>query len=121
RSTAAEEDQLDLADLERVPADQLALLDPLAIEVGAVQRADVVDGEGPLLPAPDLRVPPGHGDVVQEDVALRVPSGGHHVLVEEEPAACVRPATNDQHRRAVTQLLDRSSDLFLHLSLQVLR
>ena len=44
-STAGEEHQLELADLELVAGDELAVLDPLPVEVGAVQGADVVDGE----------------------------------------------------------------------------
>src|SRR5574341_711727 len=68
RSASGKEHQLELADLQFVPADQCALFDPLTVEVGAVERADVVDGEGPVVAPPDLRVPAGHGDVVQEDI-----------------------------------------------------
>src|SRR3712207_7080840 len=38
--------------------------------------------------------------VVEEDVALRVASGRRHVLVEQEAAARVRAALDDQQRRA---------------------
>src|SRR3712207_2191527 len=41
RSTAGEEHQLELADLQLVAGDELAVLDPLAVQVGAVERADV--------------------------------------------------------------------------------
>src|SRR4029453_12233618 len=45
RSTAGEEHQLELADLQLVAGDELAVLHPLPVQVGAVQGADVVDGE----------------------------------------------------------------------------
>src|SRR5262245_6069901 len=106
RSASRKEHEFELADLELVPADQLALLDPLTVEVGAVQRADVVDGEAPPNAAPDLGVTSGHGDVVQEDVALGMAAGCDHVLVQEEAAAGVRAAADDQHGRAVAELFD---------------
>ena len=39
------EDEPELADLHLVPAEQLGFLDPVAVDVGAVQAADVADGE----------------------------------------------------------------------------
>src|SRR3712207_2474734 len=44
--------------------------------------------------------------VVEEDVALRVASGRRHVLVEQEAAARVRAALDDQQRRARRQRVD---------------
>src|SRR5215211_2455436 len=118
-STSGEEHQLELADLELVAGDQLAVLDPLPVQVGAVQGADVVDGEG-VGPAADLRVAARDGDVVEEDVALGVAPGGDHLLVEQEAAAGVRPAPHHQHGGVLAQLLDRGEDLFLDLSFEVL-
>ena len=67
-----EEDQAELADLHLVPAVQRDLLDPLTVDVGAVQAADVADGEHPAAVPAELHVPAGDGDVVEEDVALRM-------------------------------------------------
>src|SRR6266540_7469091 len=96
RSAAGEEDQLELADLQLVAGDQVAVLDPLPVEVGAIERAHVVDGEAAAATG-DLGVAARHGDVVQEDVALRVAAGGHYLLVEQEAAAGVGPPPDDQH------------------------
>ena len=45
---AGEERQLELADLELVAVGERRLLDPLAVQVGAVERADVADLEAAL-------------------------------------------------------------------------
>src|SRR6266536_1994806 len=121
RSSRREEYQLELADLQLLATDQVALLDPFPVEVGAVQRADVMDGEAAAVAAPDLGVPAGHGDVVEEDVRLGMPAHGHDVLVEQEAAAGVGAPADHQHRGAVAQLLDGGGDLFLDLSFEVLR
>src|SRR5215218_7475236 len=118
-STAGEEHQLELADLQLIAGDELAVLDPLAVEVGAVQGANVVDGEA-VGAAADLGVAARDGDVVEEDVALGVAAGGHRLLVEQEAAAGVGPASHDQHGGVLTQVLDRRDDLFLDLSFEVL-
>jgi hypothetical protein len=118
-STAGEEHQLELADLELVAGDELAVLHPLPVQVGAVQGADVVDGEAAGATA-DLGVAARDGDVVEEDVALGVASGGHRLLVEQEAAAGVRPAADHQHGGVLPQLLDRGDHLFLDLSFEVL-
>src|SRR4030095_13074093 len=44
-STAGEEHQLELADLQLVAGDELAVLDPLAVEVGPVEGGDVEGGQ----------------------------------------------------------------------------
>src|ERR1700761_5521568 len=83
--------QPELADLHLVAAGQGRDVDPLAVDVRPVEAADVVHHEAAAL-APELRVPPGHGHVVEEDVAVRVPPGRGHVLVEQEAAARVGAA-----------------------------
>jgi hypothetical protein len=118
-TTAGEEHQLELADLELVAGDELAVLHPLPVQVGAVQGADVVDGEA-VGAAADLGVAARDGDVVEEDVALGVAPGGHRLLVEQEAAAGVGPAPDDQHGGVLAQLLDRGEDLFLDLRFEVL-
>ena len=54
----------------------------------------------PLALAAELRVPAGHGHVVEEDVALGMPPRGRQVLVEQEPAAGVGTALDDEQRSA---------------------
>src|SRR5690349_4469430 len=62
--------QLVLADLDFVAVLQAMRLDPAPVDVGAVQRAEIVDVEA--VPAPhDQRVVAGHGDVVQEHRGIR--------------------------------------------------
>ena len=77
-------------------------VDALAVEVGAVEAADVADDEAAAL-ADELRVPAGHGHVVEEDVALRVAAGGRDVGVEQEAAAGVGAALDDEQRAAGRQ------------------
>src|SRR3954447_22057561 len=102
---AGEVDETELADLHLVAAGELHRLDPLAVEIGAVEAADVADGEAVGL-AVELRVPARDGDVVEEDVALRVPARSGDVLVEKEPAAGVGTALDDQQGGAGGQRLD---------------
>src|SRR3954466_9125381 len=84
-------EQPELADLHLVAAGEGGPVDALTVHVRPVEAADVMHHEPPPLP-PELRVPPGDGHVVEEDVAVRVPAGGGDVLVEQEAAARVRPA-----------------------------
>src|SRR5947209_58972 len=63
------EHQPELADLDLVAVAQGGGLDALAVDVGAVEAADVADGERAAL-AVELGVAPGHGHVVEEDVAV---------------------------------------------------
>src|SRR5207244_2644571 len=70
---SGEEQQLELADLQLVAVGDGALLDPLPVQVGAVQRTDVahdVAGGHAL----QLGMAARHRDVVEEDVAVRVAS-----------------------------------------------
>src|SRR4051794_302982 len=67
-------DQAVLADLHLVAVRQLQLVDPVAVHIGAVQAADVADLDA-LRVAAELGVPARDGDVVEEDVAVRVPAG----------------------------------------------
>src|SRR3954451_13558159 len=102
---AGEVDESELADLHLVAAGELHRLDPLAVEVGAVEAAHVADGE-PVGLAVELGVPARDGDVVEEDVALRMPPRGGDVLVEKEPAAGVGTALDDEQGGAGGQRLD---------------
>src|SRR5690606_1281651 len=95
--SAREEDEAELTDLHLVSALQGMFLDALPVDVGAVEAAHVAHGVLAAAPV-ELGVPAGHGDVVEEDVALRVASGRDEVAVEEEPAAGVRAAEHDEER-----------------------
>src|SRR5439155_27154480 len=102
---AGEVDETELADLHLVTAGEVHRLDAFAVEVGAVEAADVADGE-PVGLAVELRVPARDGDVVEKDVALRVPPRGGDVLVKKEPAAGVGTSLDDQQGGAGRQRLD---------------
>src|SRR3954447_24774675 len=97
--------QAELADLHLVATGEGGDVDRLAVDVGAVQAADVVHGEAAAL-AVELHVPPADGDVVQEDVAVGVPAGGGDLLVEQEAAAGVGAALDHQQRRPGGEGLD---------------
>src|SRR5450756_135966 len=97
--TAGHEQQPKLADLYLVSPGQLGLLDPLTVHVGAVEAANVANGEAIAMPV-ELGVPPGDRHVVEEDVAVRMPAGRGEVAVEQEPGPLVRPAEHDEKRRA---------------------
>src|SRR6188472_931078 len=92
---AGEEDQAVLADLDLVAVGQLDGVDPVAVDVGAVEGADVGDREGVAV-AMELGVLARDRDVVEEDLAVRVSTRADDVLVEEEPRAGARPSLDDQ-------------------------
>src|SRR3954447_1849749 len=73
RRGAGEEHQPELADPDFVAVLQQRVVDAVTVHVGAVQAAHVVHLVG-AVGAMELHVPAGDGDVVEEDVALRVPS-----------------------------------------------
>src|SRR3954471_13767624 len=97
--------QAELADLHLVATGEGGDVDRLTVDVGAVQAAHVVHGEATAL-AVELHVPPADGDVVQEDVAVGVPTGGGDLLVEQEAAAGVGAALDHQQRRPGGEGLD---------------
>ena len=100
------EDQPVLPDLDLVAVGQLDGVDPLAVDVRAVEAADVGDREAPVGTAAELHVAARDGHVVQEDVALRVTAGRGQLAVQQEAAARVRPAAHHQERRAQRQRVD---------------
>src|SRR5689334_7123420 len=87
--TTCEEHQPELADLHLVAALQRGLLDALPVDVGAVEAAHVTHGELAAAPV-ELHVPPGHGHIVQENVAFRVATRRSEVAVEQKSAPRVR-------------------------------
>src|SRR2546423_13861394 len=99
-SHAGQVHELELAYLHLVTVLQLGLLHPLAVEVGAVERSHVSHHVGPAL-AHELRMPSGHGDVVQENVAVGVTSHPGQGAVEQEPASSVRAPLDHQDAHAL--------------------
>src|SRR5262249_22631211 len=95
RPGAGDEHQAELTDLHLVPVAQGRRLDPLAVHVRTVERADIAHGEGATV-AVELGVPAGHRHVVEEDVAVGVPPAGGDVVVEQEAGPRVRAAAHDQ-------------------------
>ena len=82
------------------------LVDPVAVDVGAVEAADVARRRSRRSVAAELGVPARDGHVVEEDVAVGVAAGGHLVVVEQEPGAGVGAALHDQQRGAGRQRVD---------------
>src|SRR3954447_16689080 len=73
--SAVEEGQLELPDLQLVAVGEPVRLDPMAVDVRAVQAAGVLDVEA-VRPAPDEGVVTGDRDVVEQDVGLRRAADG---------------------------------------------
>src|SRR4051794_11967497 len=75
--------QLVLADLDLVAVGEAMGLDPAAVDVGAVERAEVVDVEA--VPTPHEKgVIAGDGDVVEEDPGVRAATDRDPVLADRE-------------------------------------
>src|SRR5205823_7218064 len=87
---AGQVQQPELADLHLGPPAQGRHVDPLPVDVRAVETPDIVHHEPAALTA-ELGVPPRNRHIVEENVAVGVPPGGGEVLVEQEAAAGVRP------------------------------
>src|SRR3546814_19906237 len=83
-------------DLGLVAIRESRVLDPLPVEVRAVERADVGQAVA-VVGLADLGVPAGHGDVVEEDDAVGVAPRGHDRLVEGEAGAGVGAAGDHEH------------------------
>src|SRR5829696_1692422 len=103
---AGEEDQPVLADLDLVAVGQRDRLDPVAVDVGAVEASDVAHRVA-VAGAVEDRVPTGDGDVVEEDLAVGVAAGIDDVLVEEEATACSRTLLDDEQGGSDGQRVDR--------------
>jgi hypothetical protein len=74
------------------------------VDVSAVEAADVDNLEFAAY-APELGVPAADGDVIEEDIAIRVTTGRRGGLVEQEPRPGVRAALHHRQRRAPRQRL----------------
>jgi len=76
-----QEYQAEFADLHLVAVGQHGRVDRLAVDVGAVQAADVDNVELVGLQS-EFSVPTADGDVVEEDVAVGMAAGRRGRLVE---------------------------------------
>src|ERR1700684_803882 len=85
-AAVGEEHEAEFAHLNLIPAAERRFLDPLPVDMRAVEAAHVPDGEAVPVPV-ELGVPAGHGHVIEEDVALRMAAGRGQIAVEQEPAA----------------------------------
>src|SRR5690606_6986406 len=92
---AGEDHQSELANLDLVSAPELRFVDAFPVDVGAVEATHIADTERAASPV-ELYVPPGDRHVVQEDIAVRVPSRRGEVLVQQETAPRVRTAFHDE-------------------------
>ena len=94
------EDELVFADLQLVAVGEAPRLDALAVDVGAVERAAVV--QVPVAAAAhEQRVVARDGDVVEEDRRVGAPSDRHALAVDREALAGATAAGADDERRGV--------------------
>src|ERR1019366_6744064 len=89
-----------------ITAAQARFLDAVAVHVRAIEAADVADGEQAALPV-ELGMPPRHGHVVEENVAVRVASDQRQITVQQKPAARVGSAADDEQGGSGGQGVDR--------------
>ncbi len=92
-----EEHQLELPDLHLVTVRQGDLVDAMPVHIRAVQRPDVSKDVLARWSAGHLDVPPGHRDVVEEDVASGVATGRGHGAGEHVADADVGAGLEHEH------------------------
>src|SRR4051794_26746114 len=92
--------ELELADLELVAVLEPVGLDAMAVDVGAVERAEVVEVVVAAA-AHEQGVVARDGDVVEEDVGVRPPADGHAVGVQREALADAPTPRADDERGAL--------------------
>jgi hypothetical protein len=95
-----QEHQSKFADLQLVAVGQYSRVHGFTVDIGAGEAADVDNPEFGV-DAPELGVLAADGDVVEEDIAIRVTSGRRDGLVEQEPRPGVGAALHHQQRRAL--------------------
>src|SRR4051812_5694030 len=92
--------ELELADLQLVAVLEPVGLDAVAVDVRAVQRAEVVEVVVAAA-AHEQGVVARHGDVVEEDVGVRPAADRHAVGVQREALADAPAARPDDERGAL--------------------
>jgi len=91
RSLALQVAELVLADLDLVAVGEPVGLDPAAVDVGPVERAEVVDVEA-VAAADQQRVVAGDGDVVEEYAGVGAAADADPVFTDAEALAGASPA-----------------------------
>jgi hypothetical protein len=86
-----QENQAELAHLDLVTVDQRRRVDELAVDVGAINAADVNDLEVSVL-LPKLCVAQTDRDVVEKDVAVAMATDRGNRSIQHEPGSGVRAA-----------------------------
>src|SRR5215211_6868481 len=110
-----QEAELVLADLELVAVLQPAGLDPAAVQEGPVQAPLVLDEEGVVL-VDEHGVLARHGDVVEEDVAIRRAADRRPLALRHEVLTGAAAAGADDERRALrAEVLERHESPLLRL------
>src|SRR5215213_6431492 len=99
-TSAGEEGQLELPDLELIAVLEPVRVDPLAVHVGAVERAGVVEEPVPA-PAHERRVLAGDRDVVEEDLGLGRAPDRHPLARHRERLPHAAAAGADDQRAAL--------------------
>src|SRR3954453_22470320 len=92
--------ELELADLQLVAVLEPVRLDAMAVDVGAVERAEVVEGVVAAA-AHEEGVVARDGDVVEEDVRVGAAADRHAVGVQREALADAPAARADDERGAL--------------------
>src|SRR6478672_4576406 len=87
--------EFELADLDLVTVGEQMRLDPLAVDVSPVQRAEVVDVEAVTTPD-EQRVVAGDGDVVEEDRGVGRAPDAHPLLIDPEALPRASAAADHQ-------------------------
>src|SRR4051794_26404765 len=99
-TSAGEEGQLELADLQLVPVLEPVRVHALPVDVGAVERARVVEQPVPAA-AHERRVLARDGDVVEEHVGLGRPPDRHPLAGERKGLADAPAPRADDQRAAL--------------------
>src|SRR5688500_11703554 len=98
-TSALQVTELVLADLDLVPVVELVRLDPPAVDVGAVERSQIVDVEA-VLTLDKQRVVARDGHVVEEHLRVGAAADAHPVGVDREALTRAAAAGADDERRA---------------------
>jgi hypothetical protein len=86
RGTASEEQEPVLADLNLVAVVESRHIDPVTIDVGAIEPALICHcPTGPS--AAEFGMLAGHGDVVEKDVTVGMPPEPDDIVIQQEPVA----------------------------------
>ena len=112
RGRAQHEGQHEPADLELVEVTERGDVDPLVVDVGAVERPGVAHLVAPVV-AGDLGVAARDGDVVEEDVGVGMAPERRHRAVEDEGRALVRAPPHHQQAHPRGDLVEEGAELVL--------